>query len=54
MRRKIRLHRDKEIYKQAERQAAFIEALQIGVALFVLLGCVGGLIYWALANKGMI
>ena len=54
MRRKIRVQRDKEIYKQAERQAAFVEALQIGVALMVLIGCVGGLIYWALAQKGMI
>ena len=54
MRRKIRLKREQEVYKQAERQKDFIEAMQIGLAVLLLLGFIIGLLYFALDYKGII
>ena len=45
MRRKIRAKREATVYKQAERQRAFIEAVSIGVAIIILAVMAGGLIY---------
>tara|TARA_A100001388_G_scaffold277572_1_gene269583 strand:+ start:1922 stop:2353 length:432 start_codon:yes stop_codon:yes gene_type:complete len=54
MRRKIRDRREKEVYKQAQMRADLMEAIQIGFAILVLLGTVGGLIWFALSTKGII
>ena len=54
MRRKIRDRREKEVYKQALMRADLMEAIQIGFAILVLLGTVGGLIWFALSTKGII
>ena len=45
MRRKIRAKREATVYKQAERQRAFIEAVSIGVGIIILAAMAGGLIY---------
>ena len=47
MRRKIRLKREQEVYKQAERKKDFIEALQIGLAVLFILAFIIGLLYFA-------
>ena len=47
MRRKIRLKREQEVYKQAERKKDFIEALQIGFAVLFILAFITGI-----SNKG--
>ena len=54
MRRKIRDRREKEVYKQAQMRADLMEAIQIGFAILVILGAVGGLIWFALSTKGII
>ena len=54
MRRKIRLKREQEVYKQAERKKDFIEALQIGFAVLFILAFVIGLLYFALDYRGII
>tara|TARA_B100001287_G_scaffold145159_1_gene122148 strand:+ start:2490 stop:2921 length:432 start_codon:yes stop_codon:yes gene_type:complete len=54
MRRKIRDRREKEVYKQAQMRADLMEAIQIGFAILVILGFVGGLIWFALDTKGII
>ena len=54
MRRKIRDQREKTLYKQAQRQAAFVEAVQIGVAIALLLVLSGGLLYWVASARGII
>ena len=54
MRRTIRAKREKEVYAQAQRQADLFEALQIGLAVLVILAFVGGLVWFAMAQKGMI
>ena len=54
MRRKIRDKREKEVYKQAQRQAAFIETMQIGIAIALLLSLSGGLLYWVASARGII
>ena len=54
MRRKIRDQREKTLYKQARRQAAFVEAVQIGVAIALLLVLSGGLLYWVASARGII
>lgn len=54
MRRKIRDRREKEVYKQAQMRADLMEAIQIGFAVLIILGCVGGLIWFALSTKGII
>ena len=54
MRRKIRDRREKEVYKQAQIRADLMEAIQIGFAILVILGAVGGLIWFALSTKGII
>ena len=54
MRRKIRLKREQEVYKQAERKKDFIEALQIGFAVLAILAFVIGLLYFALDYRGII
>ena len=54
MRRKIRDKREKEVYKQAQMRADLMEAIQIGFAILVILGFVGGLIWFALDTKGII
>ena len=52
MRRTIRKKREATIYKQEERQRAFIEAVSIGVAILVLIGVVGCIIYAIGAGQG--
>ena len=52
MQRKIRAKREKEVYKQAERQRAFIEAVSIGVAIIVLAVMAGGLVYAVGLSQG--
>ena len=54
MRRKIRLKREQEVYKQAERKKDFIEALQIGFAVLFILEFIIGLFYFALDYRGII
>ena len=54
MRRTIRAKREKEVYAQAQRQADLFEALQIGAAIMVILLFVGGLVYFAMMQKGMV
>ncbi len=54
MRRKIRDQREKTLYKQAQRQAAFIETIQISTAVAVLLATVGVIFYWIASAKGII
>ena len=54
MRRKIRDKREKTLYKQAQRQAAFIETIQISTAVAILLATVGGIFYWIASAKGII
>ena len=54
MRRKIRDQREKTLYKQAQRQAAFIETIQISTAVAILLATVGGIFYWIASAKGII
>ena len=54
MRRKIRDKREKEVYKQAQMRADFVEAIQIGIVILVLLGFIGGLLWYALSTKGII
>lgn len=54
MRRKIRDKREKEVYKQARRQAAFIETMQISIAVALLLTLCGALLYWVASVKGII
>ncbi len=54
MRRKIRDQREKTLYRQARRQAAFVEAVQIGVAIALLLSLSGGLLYWVASARGII
>lgn len=54
MRRKIRLKREQEVYKQAERKKDFIEALQIGLAVLFILAFIIGLLYFALDYRGII
>jgi len=54
MRRKIRDQREKTLYKQAQRQAAFIETIQISAAVAILLATVGGIFYWIASAKGII
>ena len=50
MRRKIRDRREKEVYKQAQMRADLMEAIQIGFAILVILGAVGGLIWLSLIH----
>ena len=50
MRRKIRDQREKTLYRQARRQAAFVEAVQIGVAIALLLTLCGALFYLSLIH----
>lgn len=54
MRRKIKAQREATVYKQAQRQADFVEAVQIGVIVMILVGFVGGLFWYALDMKGII
>ena len=54
MRRKIRDKREKEVYKQAQRQAALIETFQIGAAIALLLALCSALLYWVASVKGII
>ena len=54
MRRTIRAKREKEVYAQAQRQADLFEALQIGAAIMVILLFVGGLVYFAMMQKGLV
>ena len=54
MRRKIKDRREKEVYKQAQMRADFVEAIQIGIVILVLLGFIGGLLWYALSTKGII
>ena len=52
MQRKIRAKREKEVYRQAERQRAFIEAVSIGVAIIILAVIVSGLVYAVGLSQG--
>ena len=52
MRRTIRKKREATVYKQEERQRAFIEAVSIGIAILVLVGVSGGFIYWLGSAQG--
>ena len=54
MRRKIRDKREKEVYKQAQMRRDLIEAMQIGLAILVVLGFVIALMYFALDYRGII
>ena len=52
MRRKIRAKREATVYKQAERQRAFIEAVTIGVAIIILAAMACGLVYAVGLSQG--
>lgn len=52
MRRTIRKKREATVYKQEERQRAFIEAVSIGIAILVLVSVSGGFIYWLGSAQG--
>ena len=54
MRRKIRDRREKEVYKQAQMRADFVEMIQIGIVILALVRFAGGLLYWAMTTKGII
>tara|TARA_B100001559_G_scaffold250866_2_gene214424 strand:- start:1480 stop:1860 length:381 start_codon:yes stop_codon:yes gene_type:complete len=54
MRRKIRDRREKEVYKQAQMRADFVEMIQIGIVILALVGFAGGLLFWAMTTKGII
>lgn len=54
MRRKIKAQREKTLYRQVQRQAAFVEAVQIATACFILLASVGVIIYWIASVKGLV
>ena len=54
MQRKIRAKREREVYKQAEAKQAMINGVAIFLLLGALVGMLGGLFYFILKAKGMI
>jgi hypothetical protein len=54
MRRQIKAKRERDVYRQAQRQAAFVETVQIIIAVALLLLLSGGLIYWIASVRGLV
>ena len=52
MRRTIRKKREATVYKQAERQRAFIETVTIGGIIVVLIAMTGDIVYWIGSAQG--
>ena len=54
MQRKIRAKREREVYKQAEAKQAMINGVAIFLLLGALVGMLGGLFYFILKAKGIV
>jgi hypothetical protein len=54
MRRQIKAKRERDVYRQAQRQAALVETIQIIIAVTLLLFLSGGLIYWIASVRGLV
>jgi hypothetical protein len=54
MQRKIRAKREKDVYRQAEAKQALVNGVAIFLLLGALIGMLGGLFYFVLKAKGMV